>query len=175
MLCVQNADYPGVDLGTNSVVVTPDTVTLTTPLSGSTTVVTKANPETTGDYGAKAKAAVTVNATDGMHNTTLFNGSVTENVNVTLNVCASSASAPGEFAPTGNVQIAATASASNAAASLEGSPGNLSDKYPVILRSIGSDYTQPVTSDIAFTDQKADTLNLGSFTVAYTKGVVTVG
>ena len=138
----------------------PDTVTLTAPLFGNT-----------GKGGeTKAKGAVTINATDGTNGTVAYNPDVTENVNLALSSCSSTASAAGDFSPT-QVGVVATAAGSNAADSLEAAPADLNGT--VTFPTIGADYVQPVSTSIGFNTQKSDTLNLSDFGLTYSKGLVT--
>jgi len=154
--------------------VTPDApsyavvdVTLTTPL-----------PTTTakGNILAKSKSVVTVAATDGTNNTTLYNTSQTENMSLALAGCASSVVGSGEYAPN-EATVTGTATVSNAATGLEGSPAPLS--ATAVFPPIGSGWGDnggsggQGSSSLSFTNTKADTINLGTFAITYGAGVVT--
>jgi hypothetical protein len=143
-------------------VVTPDVVTLVSPL------VPIAAP-VKGVY-AKAKAAVTVNATDGTNNTTAYDPNVTEHLYVTASSCTSSTGLPGSFAPT-QVDINATSPSTNSAAGLEAPPGLLDGS--INLPPIGADYVQPVSTTVGFDTAADNKLNLLSFDETYAKGVIT--
>ncbi len=154
--------------------VTPDApsyavvdLTLTTPL-----------PTTTakGNILAKAKAVVTVAATDGTNDTTLYNTSQTENMSLGLAGCASSVVGSGEYAPN-EATVTGTATVSNAATGLEGKPANLSATvaYPPLPAGWGDNGGTggQGSSSLSFTDLKADTINLSTFAITYGAGVVT--
>jgi hypothetical protein len=168
---VTNDNYPGLVITPSPhIVVSPDTVTVSPPLAGGTVVLVKnANPAL-DTLGVKAKAVVNINATDGTNNTTAFNGSINENLNLDLSSCTSSQSAPGDFAPTG-VNVTGSSSATNSAASLEKNPGLLNGN--VTFPTIGAGYVQPVPTAIGFNIAKSNTINLGDFGISYAKGVVT--
>lgn len=164
---VTDDNYPGLDLTpTPHIVVSPDTVTVSPALTGGTVELVKTP---TPVYGVKSKAVVTINATDGTNNTTAFNPSINENLNLELQSCTSSEGAPGAFYPT-QVGVTASSTATNSAAGLETSPGALDGT--VNLPSIGSEYTQPVSTSINFDTLKSNTINLGDFGISYAKGVV---
>jgi len=154
--------------------VTPDApsyavvdVNLTTPL-----------PTTTakGNILAKSKSVVTVAATDGTNDTTLYNTSQTENMNYSVAGCASSVVGSGEYAPNA-ATITGSATVSNAATGLEGSPAPLSASvaYPTLPAGWGDNGGTGGlgSSSLSFTDTKADTINLGTFAITYGAGVVT--
>lgn len=147
---------------TNTAVVASFDETAGVPGIVSPDVVTLVSPGLTGGVAvkgtlAKAKAAVTVNATDGTNNTTAFQPTVTLDVNETLGSCVSSTGSPGSFAPT-QVNLNATSSASNSASGLEGAPGNLDGT--ISLPPIGADYVQPVATTINFDTPADNKLNL---------------
>jgi hypothetical protein len=148
------------DIQVGAGVVSPDQVTLTTPLAGGVAVK---------GIVAKAKAAVTVNATDGTNNTTAYNPSVTEDIAVTASNCTSSTGLPGSFAPT-QVDVDASSPATNSASGLELPPTNLDGS--VVLPAIGADYVQPVATSINFDTAADNKLNLGDFDLTYAKGVI---
>ena len=154
--------------------VTPDApsyavvdVNLTTPL-----------PTTTakGNILAKSKSVVTVAATTGANQTEAYNTSQTENMSLSLAGCASSATLPGEIAPN-SATVTGTATVSNAATGLEGSPAPLTATvaYPTLPAGYGDNGGSGGTgsSSLSFSDTKADTINLGTFAITYGAGVVT--
>jgi len=137
----------------------PDVVTLTTNLTGATAVK--------GVY-AKAKAAVTVNATDGTNGTIAYEGSITEHVALTESSCTPTIAEP--FAPT-QVDLNATSPSTNSAAGLEAPPTALDGT--LTFPTIGADYTQPILTTVNFDVAKNNALNLLSFDETYVKGIVT--
>ncbi len=138
----------------------PDVVTVTPALTG--------NLAKGGE--TKAKGIVAVNATDGSGTTEAYNPDITENVDLALSGCASSADAPGEFSPT-QADITGTATVSNSAVALTATPAALN--ATVTFPNIGSGWTQPVATAVGWDSAKGNSFNHSDYDLVYADGAVT--